>query len=83
MDALRQTKTQAKTQPLPAVVNRTGGEASENHCGPIKDSGDRDTFPTGATRDTQNGKPTYGLLPVYALSRVARHFANGRTKYRP
>ena len=49
----------------------------------VKDSGKREEFPTGAMRDTQDGKPVFGLLPVYALSRVARHFANGRTKYRP
>jgi len=47
----------------------------------IKDSGQRQTFDTGAVRDTQEGKPRYDLIPPTALRRVAMHYANGAKKY--
>lgn len=49
----------------------------------VKDSGNRRTFPGGAVRDCDETKPMFGLLPVYALSRVAQHYKNGRKKYPP
>ena len=50
---------------------------------PIKDSGKREAFASGAVRDVQDNKPQYGLLPVYALSRIAMTFVKGRKKYPP
>jgi len=50
---------------------------------PIKDSGKRQSFATGAVRDTQEGKPRYDLIPVHALSRLSQIYAQGRIKYPP
>lgn len=47
----------------------------------VKDSGKRESFSTGAVRDTAEGKGRYDLLPAYALHRLARHFENGAVKY--
>ena len=40
-----------------------------------KDSGQRDAFDTGAVRDTQEGKPRYGLIPVLWLKALALRVA--------
>jgi len=47
----------------------------------VKDSGKRQEFDTGSKRDTRDGKGRYDLIPAYALSRLARHYENGATKY--
>lgn len=47
----------------------------------IKDSGKRENFPSGAVRDTNEGKIRWDLLPVEALKRVAQHYTNGAKKY--
>lgn len=47
----------------------------------VKDSGQRQSFNTGAVRDTQDGKPRYDLIPATALKRLAIHYANGAKKY--
>jgi hypothetical protein len=47
----------------------------------VKDSGKRESFESGAVRDTQDGKPRYDLIPVRALYRLANHYANGAKKY--
>lgn len=47
----------------------------------VKDSGQRQSFDTGAVRDTQEGKPRYDLIPATALHRLAIHYANGAKKY--
>lgn len=49
----------------------------------IKDSGKRESFTSGAVRDTQEGKPRYDLIPVYAMSRLSQIYAQGRIKYPP
>lgn len=38
-------------------------------------------FPTGAVRDSQEGKPRFDLIPPHALLRVADVFAEGCKKY--
>lgn len=48
---------------------------------PIKDSGKREDFPTGAVRDTEEGKPRYDLISVLALTRLAHHLRKGAEKY--
>jgi hypothetical protein len=47
----------------------------------VKDSGERQEFETGARRDTQEGKPRFGLIPPYPLRRLAMHYTNGADKY--
>jgi hypothetical protein len=47
----------------------------------VKDSGKREEFETGARRDTQEGKPRFGLIPPYPLYRLAMHYTNGAVKY--
>lgn len=47
----------------------------------VQDSGKREQFETGAVRDTQEGKPRFDLIPVEALNRLAKHYANGAKKY--
>lgn len=48
---------------------------------PIKDSGTRREFETGAVRDMQEGKGRCDLLPACAILRKARHFEAGAKKY--
>lgn len=47
----------------------------------IKDSGKRKQYPSGAVRDTNEGKIRWDLLPVEALKRVAEHYTKGAVKY--
>lgn len=47
----------------------------------IKDSGERQSFETGSRRDTRSGKGRFDLLPVLAMTRLARHFESGAIKY--
>lgn len=48
---------------------------------PIKDSGDRTAFSTGAVRDLHEGKGRMDLLPWTAIMEVAKHCENGAKKY--
>lgn len=48
---------------------------------PIKDSGQRTEFQTGAVRDMAGGKGRCDLLPPRAILRLARHFEAGARKY--
>ena len=47
----------------------------------LKDSGERQSFDTGAVRDTQTGKGRFDLLSPFALMRVARVAQKGGMKY--
>jgi hypothetical protein len=47
----------------------------------VQDSGTRRSFDTGAVRDAQEGKGRFDLLPVHAITRLAKHFENGAKKY--
>lgn len=47
----------------------------------VKDSGKRQSFKSGAVRDTAEGKGRYDLLPTRALRRLAEHYENGAKKY--
>jgi len=47
----------------------------------IKDSGEREEFPTGMVRDQQTGKPRYDLIPIGPLKRIALHYMKGALKY--
>ena len=48
---------------------------------PIKDSGDRTQFPSGAVRDMHEGKGRFDLLPMCVLTRLAKHYEAGCQKY--
>ncbi len=48
---------------------------------PLKDSGERRVFETGAVRDKTTGKGRFDLLPPYAIFRLARHYEKGGQKY--
>ena len=48
---------------------------------PIKDSGERTEFSTGAVRDMHEGKGRFDLLPMCVLLRLAQHYENGAKKY--
>lgn len=45
------------------------------------DSGKRDTFESGAKRDTQDEKPRYDLIPIIPLRRLADLYMRGAKKY--
>lgn len=46
-----------------------------------KDSGERQSFKTGAVRDIQEGKGRYDLITPLALKRIADIYERGSTKY--
>src|ERR1035437_9660283 len=48
---------------------------------PIKDSGTRREFGTGAVRDIQENKGRFDLIPYNALKRLAIHYQKGCEKY--
>ena len=48
---------------------------------PIKDSGQRTVFPSGARRDMSQGKGLMVVMPWPAILRVSRHYENGARKY--
>lgn len=52
-----------------------------NQMPPIKDSGDRTEFETGAVRDMHAGKGRMDLLPWHAIMEVSKHCENGAIKY--
>ena len=47
----------------------------------IKDSGQREEFPSGMVRDIRTGKGRYDLISPYALRRMARVMEKGCSKY--
>jgi Domain of unknown function (DUF5664) len=47
----------------------------------VSDSGKRQDFATGSRRDTRDGKGRFDLIPALFLTRLAKHFENGATKY--
>ncbi len=47
----------------------------------LKDSGQREEFPTGSVRDTQEGKGRFDLISPIALERLAIVYEKGAAKY--
>jgi len=47
----------------------------------LKDSGDRQSFESGAVRDIQVGKGRFDLISPFALLRIARVYEKGALKY--
>lgn len=64
-----------------AMLGRQKKEMNPDKAFVTKDSGAREAFATGSVRDTQEGKPRYGLIPVEALKRLAELYARGAVKY--
>lgn len=68
-----------------ANLNAKGTEAMNRGYTNVKDSGKRESFPTGAVRDTEEGKPRIDLflkyVPIGAINRIATHYVNGARKY--
>lgn len=61
---------------------KNDGETPSNYVAvPIKDSGERTEFSTGAVRDMHEGKGRFDLLPWPAIWEVAKHCENGAKKY--
>lgn len=60
-------------------------DANTRNWKQVKDSGKRQSFDTGAIRDTEEGKIRLDLmlkyLPMSALMRVTQHYVNGAKKY--
>ena len=48
---------------------------------PIKDSGERREFNTGAVRDMSEGKGDMASVPWEAILRLSKHYENGAKKY--
>lgn len=46
-----------------------------------KDSGQRVEYPSGMTRDLQDGKTRYDLVPIGPLKRLADLYTRGAEKY--
>ena len=46
-----------------------------------KDSGKRQSYPSGMRRDTAESKPRFDLIPVMPLKRLAELYARGAAKY--
>lgn len=55
--------------------------AAKKGSTPIRDSGQRDQFKTGAVRDVTEGKGAFHLLTYAALRRLAVHYESGALKY--
>ncbi len=47
----------------------------------VKDSGARESYPSGMVRDTQEDKPKYTLIPLPFLTRLAMLYTRGAKKY--
>lgn len=48
---------------------------------PIKDSGERTEFATGAVRDMHEGKGDMASIPWESILRLSKHYENGAKKY--
>lgn len=65
----------------PDEPNVPGFPPRPQHLSPLKDSGKRAEYDTGAVRDTAEGKGRFDLLPMHALKRLAQTFEKGCKKY--
>lgn len=73
------------------ICRRCGSFVAEKHelvpegvCGKCREGGevtDKQSFPTGAVRDTDANKPRLDLLSWPELERISRHYANGAKHY--
>ncbi len=56
-------------------------KAVQEHIDSLKNSGKTRDFPTGAHRDSDEGKGRFDLIPSQMLFRLARHYEKGANKY--
>lgn len=70
----------AQHHPMCSQTDRCGGQCL-NTGFVVKDSGARESYPSGMVRDSQQGKPDYTLLPIEFLTRWADHMTKGAVKY--
>ena len=81
--------TQEKTDGFVWHVNLRGKrylEIAKNQVAPVvgmRDSGERETFATGAVRDSGVGKPRPDLFSPFAMERIGRWLETGARKYEP
>ncbi len=59
----------------------SGGSPQDDYSAPLKDSGQRRTFDTGAQRDRGELKGRPDLRPVHALHILDVHMEKGAAKY--
>lgn len=64
-----------------SVLGSGGPTAELEFPGPLKDSGARTEFMTGAVRDAQAGKGRFDLLPLYGILAAALQMERGAEKY--
>jgi hypothetical protein len=64
-----------ETEPHKNLVSKIGSDTN------LPDSGKTQEFSTGAHRDAQEGKGRFDLLPLDALTRIAKHYEAGALKY--
>lgn len=61
-----------------ASQNINGTCNDKNICGEIcKACEEKETFSTGSTRESQEGKIRYDLIPPFIWERLAKHYTNG------
>ena len=61
--------------------NRDIGHDPTHGFSALKDSGEREMFPTGATREPNLDRGRYDLIPPIALKALAIHYERGAKKY--
>ena len=66
-----------------SVDPKFGVDMGGPHYFVTKDSGAKDTFPSGYQRDCSAGKGAHNLLPFFALTRDAKLYERGAAKYGP
>jgi hypothetical protein len=61
------------------IANQPEASSGSN----MLDSGKRETFETGAVRDTAEGKPRFDLFSPFAMERIGCWLEQGARKYKP
>lgn len=81
------TENQQKTGKKASITVKIDENSSitakkaNNSAFKLKDSGERETFYTGAVRDSETGKGRFDLIPTQLLFRLAKHYERGSVKY--
>lgn len=77
------TYTDIKIPSFLLEIIEDGGNSimTEEKKSPIKDSGERREFSSGAVRDMSAGKGLMIAMPWRALLRLSKHYENGARKY--
>lgn len=62
-------------------LDLANGQTNAVVIGPMQDSGERQSFATGAVRDTADGKPRPDLISPFAMERLGEWLRLGSVKY--